>query len=206
MGTAQGTRRAVHPRPADHERRNHWLRTHRCVLRDEPGFSELVREQEGWRCERTDSGHLRFSGRETARLFHSCGSKIYALTRNGQPTPESGYIIHGTGDPSGGLPEQYFATSSRSSTLSFFSACDVVVNTLPDSEHTRGFIGEEELEAMKGDAIYVNIGRGTTTNQEALVKALQAKPKDGEEEGATGTLRIGGASLECVYPPRLMHP
>ena len=162
--------------------------------------SEPACEQEGAETE-TDPRPCALSGRETARLFHSCGSKIYALTRNGQPTPESGYIIHGTGDPSGSLPEQYFATSSRSSTLSFFSACDVVVNTLPDSEHTRGFIGEAELEAMKGDAIYVNIGRGTTTNQEALVKALQAKPKDGEEEGATGTLRIGGASLECVCPP-----
>ncbi|GAA5992144.1 hypothetical protein JCM10908_001786 [Rhodotorula pacifica] len=148
-------------------------------------------------------GHI---GRETARLFHSCGSKIYALNRNGQPTPESGYIIHGTGDPSGSLPEQYFATSSRSSTLSFFSACDVVVNTLPDSEHTRGFIGEEELKAMKGDAIYVNIGRGTTTDQEALVKALQAKKGDGEEEGATGTLRIGGASLDVTTPEPLPSP
>ncbi|GAA5992146.1 hypothetical protein JCM10908_001787 [Rhodotorula pacifica] len=148
-------------------------------------------------------GHI---GRETARLFHSCGSKIYALTRNGLPTPESGYIIHGTGDPSGSLPEQYFATSSRCSTLSFLSVCDIVVNTLPDNEHTRGFIGEEELKAMKGDAIYVNIGRGTTTDQEALVKALQAKKGDGEDEGATGTLRIGGASLDVTTPEPLPSP
>jgi len=49
---------------------------------------------------------------------------------------------------------------------------------------------------MKGDGVYVNIGRGTTTDQEALVKALQAKKGENEEEDATGTLRIGGASLE----------
>ncbi|POY75847.1 hypothetical protein BMF94_0929 [Rhodotorula taiwanensis] len=148
-------------------------------------------------------GHI---GRETARLFHSCGSKIYALSRNGLPSPESGYIIPGTGDPSGSLPEQYFSTSSRSSLLSFFSTCDIVVNTLPDSEHTRGFVGEEELKAMKGDTIYVNIGRGTTTNQEALVKALQAKKGDDEEESATGTLRIGGASLDVTSPEPLPSP
>ncbi|BGP02979.1 D-isomer specific 2-hydroxyacid dehydrogenase [Rhodotorula toruloides] len=148
-------------------------------------------------------GHI---GRETARLFHSCGSTIYALTRGGTPTPESGYIIKGTGDPTGSLPEQYFSTSSRSSTLSFFSTCDVVVNTLPDSPATRGFVGKEELKAMKGDAIYVNIGRGTTTDQDALVEALQAKKGEDEEESATGTLRIGGASLDVTTPEPLPSP
>jgi phosphoglycerate dehydrogenase-like enzyme len=80
--------------------------------------------------------------------------------------------------------------------LAFFSACDVVVNTLPDSEATRGFVGEKELKAMKGDAIFVNIGRGTTVVQEKLVEALKGVQAEGEEEGARGTLRIGGASLE----------
>jgi hypothetical protein len=46
--------------------------------------------------------------------------------------------------------------------------------------------------------VYVNIGRGTTTDQEKLVEALQARPSEGEAEDATGTLRIGAASLECV--------
>ncbi|GAA6010499.1 hypothetical protein JCM10207_001334 [Rhodosporidiobolus poonsookiae] len=145
-------------------------------------------------------GHI---GRETARLFHSCGSTIYALNRNGQPTPESGFILPKTGDPSGSLPDKYFSTSDRQSTLDFFSACDVVVNTLPDSAATRGFVGEEELKAMKGDGVYVNIGRGTTTDQEKLIEALKATKADGEEEDATGTLRIGGASLDVTNPEPL---
>ncbi|CEQ40938.1 SPOSA6832_02621, partial [Sporobolomyces salmonicolor] len=145
-------------------------------------------------------GHI---ARETARLFHCAGSTIYALTRNGQPTPESGYVIPNTGDPSGSLPEKYFSTASASSTLEFLAACDVVVNTLPDSDATRKFIGVEQLKAMKGDAVYVNIGRGTTTDQEALIEALKAKPAEGEEEGATGTLRIGGASLDVTDPEPL---
>lgn len=43
---------------------------------------------------------------------------------------------------------------------------------------------------------------------EALVKALTAKKEEGEEESVTGTLRIGGASLEFVqlsFRPRI-HP
>ncbi|GAA5899574.1 hypothetical protein JCM8208_000595 [Rhodotorula glutinis] len=145
-------------------------------------------------------GHI---ARETARLFSSCGAKVVALNRSGKPAPETGFTIPHTGDPSGSIPDQYYSTESRSSTLDFFAACDIVVNTLPDSEATRGFVGREELKAMKGDAIYVNIGRGTTTDQEALVEALEAKAGDGEDEGATGTLRIGGASLDVTTPEPL---
>lgn len=54
---------------------------------------------------------------------------------------------------------------------------------------------------MKASAIYVNIGRGTTTDQEALIEALKAMAGEGEDEHVTGTLRIGGASLECVRLP-----
>ena len=49
---------------------------------------------------------------------------------------------------------------------------------------------------MKGSAVFVNIGRGDTVDQVALVKALTAETAEGEEPAATGTLRIGGASLE----------
>lgn len=57
---------------------------------------------------------------------------------------------------------------------------------------------------MKGNAIYVNVGRGSTTDQEALIEALGETAKEGEEEEATGTLRIGAAALECV--PTLLFP
>ncbi|GAA5826699.1 hypothetical protein JCM11251_002860 [Rhodosporidiobolus azoricus] len=145
-------------------------------------------------------GHI---GRETARLFHACGSEILALTRSGKPAPIGGFLLPGTGDHAGVLPSQYYSSSDRSSTLRFFADCDVVINTLPDSEATRGFMGVEEFKAMKGDGVYVNIGRGTTTDQEALVKALQAKPEEGEKEDAPGSLRIGGASLDVTHPEPL---
>lgn len=138
-------------------------------------------------------GHI---GRETARLFAACGSTILAMNRDGKPSPETGYIIEGTGDPSGSIPERYYSSSDKKSRLEFFSDCDVVINTLPDSEATRGFVGRNELTAMRGDSIYVNIGRGTTTDQDALVKALKASASEGEAMDATGSLRIGGASLE----------
>lgn len=107
-------------------------------------------------------------------------------------------MLANAGDPDGSIPSAWYSTADRTSTLEFLAQCDVVVNVLPDSTATRGFIGREELKAMKGNAIYVNVGRGTTTDQEALIKALQSQKEDREEDSASGSLRIGAAALECV--------
>ncbi|GJN93187.1 hypothetical protein Rhopal_006234-T1 [Rhodotorula paludigena] len=142
-------------------------------------------------------------GRETARLFRGCGATVVALTRHGVPQPATGYSLPSTGDPDGTVPSAYYSSTSREARHAFFGACDVVVNTLPESERTIGTMETDEFTAMKGDAIYVNVGRGTTTDQEALVRALTAQPQEGEERSATGTLRIGAASLDVVNPEPL---
>jgi phosphoglycerate dehydrogenase-like enzyme len=52
---------------------------------------------------------------------------------------------------------------------------DVVVNLLPLTEQTRGFFAARELGLMRDDALYVNAGRGATTDTAALVDELQAQ-------------------------------
>jgi phosphoglycerate dehydrogenase-like enzyme len=54
-------------------------------------------------------------------------------------------------------------------------AADVVVNLLPLTDATRGAFGARELEAMREGALYVNAGRGATTDTAALVAGLQAR-------------------------------
>jgi phosphoglycerate dehydrogenase-like enzyme len=49
---------------------------------------------------------------------------------------------------------------------------DHVVNILPDSTETRGFFDAERLHQIKPGARYYSIGRGTTTDQEALANTL----------------------------------
>ena len=49
---------------------------------------------------------------------------------------------------------------------------DVVVLTVPLSAATRGLIGATELRAMKPTAYLINIGRGGTIDEPALVQAL----------------------------------
>jgi phosphoglycerate dehydrogenase-like enzyme len=71
---------------------------------------------------------------------------------------------------------------------------DVVVNLLPLTEATRAAVGADELAAMRDDALYVNAGRGATTDTAALVDALH-----------TGRIR---AVLDVVDPEPLPadHP
>lgn len=62
---------------------------------------------------------------------------------------------------------------------------DYVVNILPLTQDTRRFFGAREFAAMQAGAVYVNLGRGPTTDEAALVEAL-------------GTGHIGGALLDVV--------
>jgi phosphoglycerate dehydrogenase-like enzyme len=52
---------------------------------------------------------------------------------------------------------------------------DVVVNLLPLTDQTRGFFGARELGLMRDDALYINVGRGATTDTDALLAELQAQ-------------------------------
>jgi len=49
-----------------------------------------------------------------------------------------------------------------------------VVNILPDSEHTRHFFNTGRFASIKAGAVFYNIGRGSTVDQNALVAALRS--------------------------------
>ena len=55
-----------------------------------------------------------------------------------------------------------------------FGAADHVVDILPDSPETRGWVSAARLAQMKPGARFYNIGRGTTVDQLALIAALDA--------------------------------
>jgi phosphoglycerate dehydrogenase-like enzyme len=52
---------------------------------------------------------------------------------------------------------------------------DVVVNLLPLTEQTQRFFGASELGLLRDDALYINAGRGATTDTDALVAELQSE-------------------------------
>ena len=53
------------------------------------------------------------------------------------------------------------------------ATADHVVNILPDNAASRGFVNAARFAAMRPGAIFYNIGRGTTVDQEALAAALR---------------------------------
>ena len=72
---------------------------------------------------------------------------------------------------------------------------DVVIVAAALTEDTQHLIGRAELEAMRTDAILVNIARGGLVDTDALVDALHGQ-------------RIGGAALDVTDPEPLPdgHP
>lgn len=75
------------------------------------------------------------------------------------------------------------------------AAADHVVNILPESAETQGFFNEARFAGMKPGAIFYNIGRGATVDQDSLVATLRSG-------------RLGAAWLDVTEPEPLpdSHP
>ena len=54
------------------------------------------------------------------------------------------------------------------------ATADHVINILPDNPASRNFINAARLSQMKHGAVFYNIGRGTTVDQDALLVALRS--------------------------------
>jgi phosphoglycerate dehydrogenase-like enzyme len=67
--------------------------------------------------------------------------------------------------------------------LEMLSRCDYVVVALPLTVQTRGLIADAEFAIMKKNAVLINIGRGPTINERAMIEALSGN-------------RIRGAALD----------
>ncbi|WLD56972.1 D-2-hydroxyacid dehydrogenase [Salinispirillum sp. LH 10-3-1] len=53
----------------------------------------------------------------------------------------------------------------------------IVVNTLPHTPETDGVLAASFFDALAADAIFINVGRGATVQDEALLSALDAEPE-----------------------------
>ena len=56
--------------------------------------------------------------------------------------------------------------------LEMLSRCDYVVVSLPLTAQTQGLIAEAEFAVMKKNAVLINVGRGPTIDEPAMIKAL----------------------------------
>ncbi|KAM3500255.1 hypothetical protein MY10362_006559 [Beauveria mimosiformis] len=140
-------------------------------------------------------------GRQVARLCKAMGMLVHAYTLHPRRTPSSrrddSYAPPGLGDPSGALPDCWFAGGSTAELHAFLgSGLDLLVVALPLTAKTRGLVAQAEFEVLRANKTFVsNIGRGPIVDTDDLVDAL-----------ARGVIR--GAALDVTDPEPLPedHP
>jgi phosphoglycerate dehydrogenase-like enzyme len=105
-------------------------------------------------------------GREVAQRAAAFDMRVWGANRSGDPVEHVERVVSGDAwRPL--LPE-----------------ADFVVNTLPLTDETRAMIGKQELARFKRSAWLINVGRGATIDEEAMLQALR-----------DGTL--GGAAIDA---------
>ncbi len=105
-------------------------------------------------------------GERTAKIAKALEMQIIALRHD--PSEAAPYAEETVGD------DALLATLPKA---------DVVISTVPLTEETKGMFNGEAFAAMKKGSYFINIGRGETVDEEALVEALQSG-------------QIGGAALD----------
>ena len=93
-------------------------------------------------------------GQEVARLAKAFRMKVYATKRS--PVLSDNL-------------DQLFKPSELDEMLPL---CDFVVNCLPSSPDTQKIFSAAQFNAMKSSAMFINVGRGESVDEECLAKAL----------------------------------
>lgn len=93
------------------------------------------------------------------------------------------------------IPEEFDEMITLEQVDAHLPDADIVVCCLPHTPLTQGFMNRQRFEKMKKSAIFVNVGRGTLVDHDALAEVLQ--------EG-----KIYGAALDVTCPEPLPkeHP
>lgn len=131
-------------------------------------------------------------GRETARLAKNMGLAVHVLDAQPVGPRQNYYVVPGTGDPEGVLPDRVFSPGQE---RAFLSALDFLVLSMPLTKRTEGLVTAEYLKMMPPHAFVLNPARGPLIAEDALLQALR--------EGW-----IAGAALDThyYYPMPPEHP
>ena len=137
-------------------------------------------------------------GSTAAKKFKALGAgKVIGFSRSGRAkepfdevnklddfTAVIGPGSYGGKAPGSGCGSEEAERREAACTLPHFTP-DIVVMCIPKTPETDGIFDEEKINVLPETAYFINVGRGTTVDQDALVRALN--------EG-----RIAGAALDVV--------
>lgn len=131
-------------------------------------------------------------GRETARLAHTLGLRIHALTRSGKIKPRLAFRERDTGDDDGRLPEHVFSLHEATR---FCEGLDFLMLAMPLTPDNVALINRDHFQALPDHAFLLNPARGGLVNEGDLLHALE-------------THQIAGAAIDThfQYPLPPSHP
>lgn len=107
-------------------------------------------------------------GRAVASRACALGMNVLGLRRGSQTSNEDSLI------------DKVYQSEEL---LEMLPQCDYVVVTVPLTEQTRALIGDTEFAVMRKNVVVINIGRGPTVEEGAMIRALSQR-------------RIRGAALD----------
>lgn len=93
-------------------------------------------------------------GQQIGRVFAACGSEVVGVAQS-------------AGERAG------FPVISSSDILEQVADCDILVMVLPNTDTTSDALNADVLDALPSRALVVNVGRGTTVDEDALMDALR---------------------------------
>lgn len=96
-------------------------------------------------------------GREVARLLKAIGVEVSGVGRSAR-----------------GGDDDFGRIDAQDDALNVVAEADWVIGVLPLTAQTTGFFGAELFAAMKPGARFVNIGRGASVDEAALISALES--------------------------------
>jgi phosphoglycerate dehydrogenase-like enzyme len=115
-------------------------------------------------------------GSRCARIGRAFGMRVVGIRRDPSPHPDTDEVV--------GPADRHRA----------FAAADAVMVILPATAATRAFVGRGEFAAMRG-VVFLNAGRGSTVDTDALVAALRG-----------GAVRAAGLDVTDPEPLPRRHP
>ena len=143
-------------------------------------------------------------------MARALGMSVIAYTASPRTTPESkhdqGFIVPGTGDPDGSIPEAWFSGLDKASLRDFLAQdLDHLLISVPLTKETTHFIGAEEFAILgeKKNAFVSNISRGQIVVQSDLIAALKAYKDNDPLNGGDGGGGLRGAALDVTDPEPL---
>ena len=140
------------------------------------GFLGVLERQRERRWQHLDTEML--SGRHV--LVVGVGSIGRAV---GRRCVDQGMVVRGIGNTSRGGDDVFVRVDGPDELTTAVAWADDVVNVLPNTPGTRHLFDASVFAAMRPHARFINVGRGSTVDEAALVDALRED-------------RIGGAALD----------